>query len=98
VKNPDGRWRKFSYDELIARDKTSLDILWLKDKSLTDLDSLPEPDDLAEEIYSSGDSEVNDLTVTTASGLLPAGTAVRRPVDSKRSWFGNAISGWAIKL
>ena len=49
-KNPNGRWRKYSYEELIARDKTSLDIFWLKDKSLTDLDSLPEPDELGEEI------------------------------------------------
>jgi type I restriction enzyme M protein len=49
-KNSEGRWRKFTYDELIARDKTSLDIFWLKDKSLTDLDSLPEPEILAEEI------------------------------------------------
>lgn len=48
--NPEGRWRKYRYDELIARDKTSLDIFWLKDKSLTDLDNLPEPGDLAEEI------------------------------------------------
>ena len=48
--NPDGRWRKYGYDELVARDKTSLDIFWLKDKSLTDLDNLPEPDDLAAEI------------------------------------------------
>jgi type I restriction enzyme M protein len=38
--NPDGRWRKFTYEELIARDKTSLDLFWLKDKSLTDLDVL----------------------------------------------------------
>ena len=28
----------------------SLDISWLKDKSVTDLDDLPEPDDLAAEI------------------------------------------------
>ena len=49
-KNPEGRWRKFTYEELIARDKTSLDVFWLKDKSLTDLDNLPEPDELAEEI------------------------------------------------
>lgn len=48
--NPEGRWRKFSYNELVARDKTSLDIFWIKDKSLTDLDSLPEPDVLAGEI------------------------------------------------
>jgi type I restriction enzyme M protein len=49
-KNPEGRWRKFTYDELIARDKTKLDIFWLKNKSLTDLDNLPEPDTLAEDI------------------------------------------------
>ena len=48
--NPEGRWRKFSYVEVIARDKTSLDITWLKDKSLADLDNLPAPDELAEEI------------------------------------------------
>ena len=47
---PDGRWRKFSYEEIIARDKTSLDITWLKDKSLADLDNLPDPDALAEDI------------------------------------------------
>lgn len=49
-KNPEGRWRKFSYEQILARDKTSLDIFWLKDKSLTDLDNLPEPDDIAAEI------------------------------------------------
>lgn len=48
--NPEGRWRKFTYEEIIARDKTSLDITWLKDKSLADLDNLPDPDALAEEI------------------------------------------------
>ena len=48
--NPEGRWRKFTYEQIIARDKTSLDIFWLKDKSLADLDNLPEPDDIAQEI------------------------------------------------
>lgn len=48
--NPDGRWRKFTHTELAARDKTSLDLFWLKDESLADLDNLPEPTDLAEEI------------------------------------------------
>ena len=42
--------QKFSYEEIIARDKTSLDITWLKDKSLADLDNLPDPEVLAEEI------------------------------------------------
>lgn len=48
--NPDGRWRKFCCDEILARDKTNLDIFWLKDKSLADLDNLPDPDILANEI------------------------------------------------
>ncbi len=48
--NPEGRWRRFTYDEIIERDKTSLDIIWIKDKSLTDLDNLPDPDVLANEI------------------------------------------------
>ena len=28
--NPNGRWRKFSIDEILKRDKTSLDITWIK--------------------------------------------------------------------
>lgn len=48
--NPDGRWRKFDYNEIISRDKTSLDISWLKDNTLADLDNLPDPDVLAAEI------------------------------------------------
>ena len=47
---PDGRWRQFTYVDIIARDKTNLDIFWLKDKSLADLDNLPDPDILAREI------------------------------------------------
>lgn len=48
--NPEGRWRKFSVEDVLARDKTSLDIFWIKDKSLADLDHLPEPDVLADSI------------------------------------------------
>ena len=48
--NPDGRFRKFSVDEILKRDKTSLDIFWIKDKSLADLDNLPDPDVLADDI------------------------------------------------
>jgi type I restriction enzyme M protein len=58
---PEGRWRKFSYQELIARDKTSLDIFWLKDKSLSDLDNLPEPDVLATEIIDNLEAGLNSF-------------------------------------
>lgn len=48
--NPDGRWRKFDVKDVLERDKTSLDLFWIKDKSLADLDNLPEPDELAVDI------------------------------------------------
>ena len=48
--NPDGRWRRFKIDDIKKRDKKSLDIFWIKDKSLADLDNLPLPDELADDI------------------------------------------------
>lgn len=50
-----GRWKSFSYEELIARDKANLDIIWLRDESLESMDDLPSPDVIAREI-------VEDLT------------------------------------
>ena len=41
---PDGRWRCYDHEELLKRDKLSLDLFWIKDRSLTDTDSLPAPD------------------------------------------------------
>jgi len=49
-KEPDGRWRSFDYEELINRDKASLDIFWLKDQSLEDSENLPDPGIIAREI------------------------------------------------
>ena len=48
--NPEGRCRRFTADEIEKRDKKSLDIFWIKDKSLADLDNLPSPDELADDI------------------------------------------------
>ena len=45
-----GRWRAYGYDELVARDKVSLDIFWLKDESLADGDSLQAPEVIAQQI------------------------------------------------
>ncbi len=59
--NPEGRWRKFSYEKIIKRDKTSLDITWIKDKSLTDLDDLPDPDVLANDILENLRSAIDDF-------------------------------------
>ena len=57
--NPDGRWRRFSVKEILERDKCSLDIFWIKDKSLADLDNLPEPDVLAADIIENLQSALN---------------------------------------
>ena len=40
--NPQGRWRKYSIDEIISRDKTSLDITWIKQGGEADDRSLAE--------------------------------------------------------
>ena len=65
--NPEGRWRKFGYDEIIARDKTSLDITWLKDKSLADLDNLPDPDVLATDIIENIEAGLDSFRAIIAS-------------------------------
>ena len=44
------RFQRFTYDELVARDKASLDITWLRDDSLEDTDNLPPPEVIAQEI------------------------------------------------
>ena len=44
------RFKRFGVDELLKRDKLNLDIFWLQDDSLDDVDSLPPPDLIADEI------------------------------------------------
>ena len=44
------RFKSFTYNDLIKRDKANLDIFWLKDDSLEDSANLPDPDVLAQEI------------------------------------------------
>ena len=44
------RFKFYSYEELIGRDKASLDVFWLKDDSLDNLDELPPPNVLQQEI------------------------------------------------
>lgn len=44
------RFRPFAYEDLLKRDKVSLNIFWLKDESLEDSANLPDPDVIAAEI------------------------------------------------
>jgi type I restriction enzyme M protein len=70
-------------NELTARDKTSLDIIWLKDKSLTDLDNLPEPDTLAEEIIENLEAGLASFR-TVLMGLRKVGTPDGGPSGSMK--------------
>lgn len=60
-KNTDGRWRAYDYDELVARDKASLDIFWLKDESLEDSENLPTPEVIAAEIVDDLESALEQM-------------------------------------
>jgi type I restriction enzyme M protein len=53
------RFRPFTYDDLISRDKANLDLIWLKDDTLENIDNLPTPEVIAREI-------VEDLTAALA--------------------------------
>ncbi|MBM4050091.1 MAG: SAM-dependent DNA methyltransferase, partial [Planctomycetes bacterium] len=44
------RFKSFSYEDVLKRDKVNLDIFWLKDESLEDSANLPAPEMIAEEI------------------------------------------------
>ncbi|MCC7126619.1 MAG: hypothetical protein IT178_17350 [Acidobacteria bacterium] len=73
VEQPDGRWCVCSYDELIARDKASLDIFGLKDESLADCENLPPPEVIAQEIVEDLEAELEQFRLI--AGELQAGTA-----------------------
>jgi type I restriction enzyme M protein len=55
-----------NYKDLLKRDKMSLDLFWLKDKSLTDTDSLPAPDILATEIADDLEAALEQFTKIAA--------------------------------
>lgn len=40
--HPEGRWRKYTYEEILARDKTSLDITWIRSGEVEDDRTLQE--------------------------------------------------------
>ena len=66
AENTDGRWRCFTYDEIIKRDKLSLDLFWIKDRSLTDTDSLPAPHLIAAEIADDLEAALEQFTKIAA--------------------------------
>ena len=61
------RFKAFTYDEIIARDKANLDIIWLKDDSLEDAADLPSPEILAREIMEELQVAIGEFTAIVAS-------------------------------
>ena len=59
------RFRRFTYDDLTARDKLNLDIFWLKDDSLEDIDNLPAPDVIAGEIVENLEAALDQFRSVT---------------------------------
>lgn len=58
-KNQEGRWRKFTYQDIFARDKTNLDIFWIRDNNTVDLDNSPELSVLVQEIIENIESSLD---------------------------------------
>ncbi len=55
------RFKKFTYKEIVARDKANLDIFWLKDESLEDTENLPAPAELAADIVDSLETALEEF-------------------------------------
>lgn len=64
-KNPNGRWRVYSYEDLNSRDKSSLDILWLDDESQENLNSTDNPNEIAAEIMEDLEAAIRQLSEIT---------------------------------
>lgn len=67
------RFKRFPYEELIKRDKLNMDLFWLKDDSLEDIDSLPEPDVIAADIVENLEAALEQFR-SVADELVTAST------------------------
>ncbi len=61
------RFHKVTYEELLARDKVSMDIFWLRDESLEDTANLPPPEIIAQEIVEDLEAALVEFAEIAAS-------------------------------
>lgn len=61
------QFRRFPYEELLQRDKASLDVFWLRDESLEDTDNLPPPAVIAAEIVEDLEAALAQFSEIAAS-------------------------------
>jgi type I restriction enzyme M protein len=72
------RFRAFSYDELVKRDKASLDIFWLRDESLEDSENLPAPEVIAAEIVEDLQAALDQFAAIAADLTAANGESIGR--------------------
>ncbi len=69
------RFKRFAVDDLLKRDKLNMDITWLKDDSLDDIDSLPSPDVIAAEIVENLQAALEAFQSVAAELVLLPGSS-----------------------
>jgi hypothetical protein len=80
------RSRPFSYDELLQRDKVSLDLIWLRDESLEDSENLPPPEVLAQEIAEDLEAALAEFAQIAARGTsLFSAPCSQHPAPARRA-------------
>jgi type I restriction enzyme M protein len=65
------RFKPFSYEDLLQRDKVSLDLIWLRDESLEDSQNLPPPGVLAQEIAEDLEAALSEFSAIAAALTPP---------------------------
>jgi type I restriction enzyme M protein len=71
------RFKPFSYDELLQRDKVSLDLIWLRDESLEDSANLPPPDVIAREIVEDLEAALSEFAqIAESLGATASGEPI----------------------
>jgi len=103
----EGRWRSYNYNELVSRDKASLDIFWLKDESLEASDNLPDPDVIAQEIVEDLEAALEQFReiVSDLAGNQTAQSRVGQPEKPigfvvrglVRAADGSSLSGLTVR-
>ncbi|MBA2385201.1 MAG: SAM-dependent DNA methyltransferase, partial [Actinobacteria bacterium] len=79
------RFRRFTYGELLARDKVSLDIAWLRDDSLEDLENLPPPEVIAQEIVEDLEAALAEFSAIAASLSAGSRDAQAHPGEARET-------------
>ena len=78
------RFKKYAYDELIERDKVSLDVFWLRDESLEDTENLPAPGVIAAEIVEDLEAALEEFKAL-AESLQGIGAAIAEALAPEES-------------